>query len=163
MESSTMPAGLGRRLAAMGYDALLVFALLFFATAIYQQVEITLDPSRRAPPVATGEVIHQIEPVASGPLFTAYVVLVMFSFFTYCWRRSGQTLGMQAWRLRVDALDGGRLSLVQCALRFGGAWVSALALGAGYLWMLVDRDRRCWHDIWSRSRVVVLPKRRRTG
>jgi uncharacterized RDD family membrane protein YckC len=160
MDSSPTRAGLWRRLAAMGYDALLVFALLFFATAAYQQVILTLDPSRHAPPVNTGEVIHELQPVASGPLFSVYVLLVMFGFFAYFWHKSGQTLGMQAWRLRVETLDGGRLSLLQCALRFGGAWVSMIALGAGYLWLLIDRDRRTWHDIWSRSRVVLLPKQR---
>lgn len=157
MTPALTPASLWRRLAAMGYDALLVFALLFFATAAYQLAQRLAVPAGETSAPATGDVVTAIEPAASGPLYSLYLLLVMFAFFAYFWSHGGQTLGMRSWRLRVESLDGGRLGLGQCAVRFTTAWISALALGLGYLWVLLDSERRSWHDMASRSRVVVLP------
>jgi len=42
--------------------------------------------------------------------------------------------------------------------RLAWAVVSWLPLGLGYLWILVDPQRRAWHDRLSGTRVVVLPK-----
>ncbi|RCI69267.1 RDD family protein, partial [Pseudomonas aeruginosa] len=30
--------------------------------------------------------------------------------------------------------------------------------GLGFLWMLWDKDKRTWHDRYSESQVVRLPK-----
>jgi len=35
------------------------------------------------------------------------------------------------------------------------AW---LILGLGFLWILWDKQNRSWHDIYSDSRIVQLPK-----
>jgi uncharacterized RDD family membrane protein YckC len=37
--------------------------------------------------------------------------------------------------------------------------LSWLALGLGWLWILVDPGRRAWHDRLSRTRVVLVGKR----
>ena len=166
MNQAVSTPGLLRRLAAIGYDSLLVFSLMFAATGLYQLLAHWLagGPTATAPPattVATGDVITQLEPVASGPWFTLYLLLVMYGFFVWFWHRSGQTLGMQAWRLRVDDIKGDRISYQQATMRFAGAWVSALSFGLGYLWVLFDRDRCSWHDRLSRSRVVQLPKKQK--
>lgn len=161
-EELTTP-GLLRRLAAMGYDAMLVFSLLFAATGLYQFAAGRLADSGEAGSgaPATGEVVTAIEPVAAGPLYSLFLLLVMLFFFAWFWRHNGQTLGMQAWRLRIDNLQGGRISYGQACVRYAGAWLSALCLGLGYLWVLVDKEQRSWHDRLSRSKVVQLPKRRK--
>ena len=151
-------APLWRRLFAMTYDALLVFSLMFGATALYQFVASRFTPPPDTTSLATELLIHDIQPVASGPLFSLYLWLVMSTFFIFFWTRSGQTLGMQAWRLKLENLDGSCLNWQQAVIRYGLAWVSALTLGLGYLWALFDPQRRCWHDIGSNSRVVLLPK-----
>lgn len=166
MNLAVSTPGLLRRLAAIVYDSLLVFSLMFAATGIYQLFAHWLtDPlPASAPPgatVTTGDVITQLEPIASGSWYTLYLLLVMYGFFAWFWRRSGQTLGMQAWRLRVDDIEGGRISYRQTVIRFAGAWVSALSFGLGYLWVLFDRDKCSWHDRLSHSRVVQLPKRKK--
>ena len=43
-------------------------------------------------------------------------------------------------------------------LRFLVAMVSWLSLGLGYWWMLWDKQGRTWHDTYSESQVVRLPK-----
>ncbi|BBI48379.1 hypothetical protein HORIV_08000 [Vreelandella olivaria] len=68
------------------------------------------------------------------------------------------TLGMQAWRLRVQTAEGRSLNLKQCLIRCAVAWLSLLALGLGYLWVLFDQQRRSWPDIASNTQTVVLPK-----
>ena len=80
-------------------------------------------------------------------------------FFVYSWRRGGMTLGMQAWRLRVQTTDGHAITLKQSLVRCVTAWLSLAAFGIGYWWVLFDRQRRSWPDIASNTQTVVLPKK----
>ncbi len=132
------PASLPRRLGAVLYDALLVIAL--WMTTLWILV-----------------------PIADAPLTGAWVQSLFFieayAFFAYFWTRNQQTLGMQAWRIRVQNADGSPISLRQCLLRFLTGAVSLLLMGLGHWWMLVDRQRRSWPDIASRSEIVRAPGR----
>ncbi|MBZ9559520.1 MULTISPECIES: RDD family protein [unclassified Modicisalibacter] len=134
------PAGLARRLAAMGYDTLVLIALWMLVAFI-------------------GVAANGGEAV-TGPLFRLILLLITLLFFVVCWRRGGMTLGMQAWGLRLETRDGRRPSIGQCLIRLGVAGVSLLALGLGHGWVLIDRERRSWADIASGTRVVVQPRRR---
>jgi len=69
---------------------------------------------------------------------------------------------MASWRLRVEREDGAPLTWGDAVRRLAAAAQSWLPLGLGYLWILVDRDRRAWHDRLSRTRVVVVPKAARS-
>lgn len=132
------PAGLGRRLGAMLYDSFLVMAiwvlLAFIAVALNQ-----------------GE-------ANETRLFRGLLLMATFAFFAFCWMRAGMTLGMQAWRLRVQTLDGASITLAQSMIRFLVAGLSLALLGLGYWWVLFDGQRRSWPDIASGTEVVVLPK-----
>lgn len=35
-----------------------------------------------------------------------------------------------------------------------GKWLSGLVFGPGYLWILIDREHRAWHDRLLRTYVV---------
>jgi len=94
----------------------------------------------------------------SGPLFKSTLFLITFLFFGLFWTRSGQTLGMMAWRLRIETEQGGGISWMQALLRFFTAGAAALPAGMGYWWMLIDKQQRTWQDRYSETRVVVLPK-----
>ncbi|MBT3437230.1 MAG: RDD family protein [Oceanospirillaceae bacterium] len=131
-------ASLVKRLMAMMYDTLLVVAVWMLVGYVF----IAFND---------GEAV-------SGPLFNSSIFLVTFLFFALFWTRSGQTLGMIAWRLRVETDDGQALDAKQSLLRFMGALFSALVLGLGYWWILVDANNLSWHDRWSNSRIVQLPK-----
>ena len=120
--------GLLRRLAALVYDALLLFAVLFAATA----------PAL----IFTGG--RAISP--NDLVFTAYLLVVSYVYFGWCWTKSGQTLGMRAWKLRVCTREGARLGWRRSLGRFAAALISIGAAGAGLLWVAFDRDRMSLHD-----------------
>jgi uncharacterized RDD family membrane protein YckC len=43
-------------------------------------------------------------------------------------------------------------------LRYLVAGLSLAALGLGFLWPLLDAQRRSWHDIASGTRLLRLPR-----
>jgi uncharacterized RDD family membrane protein YckC len=131
-------APLPRRLAAICYDSLIVATLWFVIGAI-------------------GVALNGGE-AAQGPFFNSALFLITFCFFALFWTRNGQTLGMQAWRLRVQNNEGYPINLTQAMLRFFIAIISALCLGLGYLWMLFGKSHLTWQDRYSDSRIVVVPK-----
>jgi len=143
MNTDPMPVsspGLFRRLAVVVYDALVLLAVLFLATAL-------------ALPVTHG---LAIEP--ENPVFQAYLLAVAFLYLGWFWTRAGQTVAMRAWRLRVVNLDGGGIDWRQAGLRFVAALLSWAVFGLGFLWVAVDKENRAWHDILSGTRVVQDPK-----
>ena len=84
-----------------------------------------------------------------------YLLGCPFVFFGWFWTHGGQTLGMRAWRLRLLDAEGGPVTWRQSLLRVAGAYLSALALGVGYLWVLFDRAGLAWHDRLSGTRLVM--------
>lgn len=146
-------AGALRRIAALVYDAFLLFGLLvvplFILTAI-----------RSRPQLQNDSVVHDLPPIAPPPVMFLYTLAVICGFYWYFWRKNGQTLGMQAWRLRLDDADGMRPTLRQCAIRSAIGLLSLLCGGLGYWWAWWDREHLTWHDRASNTRVVVLPKRK---
>ena len=71
---------------------------------------------------------------------------------------SGQTIGKWIMGLRVVVAPHGRLSFGRAFLRCVGIIVSALPLGAGFLWAVLDRDHLTWHDKLASTRVIVADK-----
>lgn len=148
------PAGLPRRFAAMFYDFLLCVALMMVVTLIYQQGVLRL--------IYGGEKLRMMADAGGldvDPLLGSLLLLSVFAFFTKFWTHNGQTLGMQVWGIRVQNRDGSAVDLWQALLRFFIAIGSWLLGGLGFLWMLWDKDKCTWHDRYSESVVVQLPKR----
>jgi uncharacterized RDD family membrane protein YckC len=133
------PAGLLVRLLAMFYDSLLLISALLIATAL-------------ALMVTKGTLSYH------NPFFRTFLFLICFSFYAWFWLHGGQTLGMRAWRLRLQRFDGRAITLWQALLRFLVAIPSLAAGGLGLLWMLVDKDRLAVHDRISESMIVRLPR-----
>lgn len=135
--TDSSPAGFLRRTAALVYDLFLLAAILF-AAAI--------------PPVLIfHDALHGLARLG----FQVYLLAVSGVFFTVFWTRGGQTLGMRAWRLRVEDAGGVPPRPARAWLRFGVALASFGCAALGFLWMLVDPQHRTWHDIASGTRVVV--------
>ncbi len=142
---SGTPAGFGRRLAALIYDAFLLAALLILFTF--------------AALVFTGG--HAILRDTAGSWYTLYTggeLGVIAAYYVLNWMRSGQTLGMRAWQLRTVTTAGKPLELGSAALRcaFGVfAWAPA---ALGVLWLYIDPERLALHDRLSNTRVVLLTR-----
>lgn len=120
------------------YELLPVLALVFFFALL------------ALPVTAAGWI------AADGPIYQFWLLASPFAYFGYCWTHGGQTLAMRAWHLHVVTEDGHALSWRRAALRYVVALAGWACLGAGHLWALVDRQRRGWHDLAARTRVVRL-------
>jgi uncharacterized RDD family membrane protein YckC len=135
-------ASLLRRLGAIVYDAILVLALLVLVT-------IGFMVAKHGEAVAPRTLAHQLSLLA-----------VMYAFFVAFWCRSGSTLGMLAWGLRVETPDGRAPDPGRASLRFFGAILSWLPAGLGFLWQLWDPDGLTWHDRLSGTRLRYYPCKR---
>lgn len=137
-------AGLRRRLASMLYEAMLLLGVLALTFMV--------------PYLVIGAALQYTPP---GWLLWLHVFAVLGCYFVWYWRRNGQTLAMQTWRLKLVAADGRPLGLAHCWLRYALAWPSVLLFGIGLLWALIDRDRQFLHDRLGGSRLVLLPAAKR--
>ncbi len=128
-------ASLPRRLAAMLYDSLLILAIWMLSSFLIV--------------AATGGEI-------TSAYFPLFLYLELALFYIYFWKVRGQTLGMQAWKLQTLNEAGEILNVTECGVRFFFATLSVLCLGAGFIWLLFDRQRLAWHDHASGTRVIYL-------
>ncbi len=131
-------AGVWPRIMALVYEFLIVAAILFLATAM------ALLMTQKA--------------IAPGTIwFELYLLAVLASYFCYCWMRSGQTVGMFAWRLLLSDLDGKRVNLATALARFLVSMLLGFGL-LGLLWAVFDIDRVALQDRLTKTRVLRLPK-----
>jgi uncharacterized RDD family membrane protein YckC len=138
------PAPLWRLLFAMIYDVFLVAPLLMANAFVWVSI---FGPIESVEETAVPNWLMQLTSLA-----------VIAVFFTIFWCKSGQTLGMQAWRIKVQTPSGNLLTPKRA---LGRCWASVLSFapfGFGYLWSLIDRDSCTWHDRISDTRVILLPK-----
>jgi uncharacterized RDD family membrane protein YckC len=70
---------------------------------------------------------------------------------------SGQTLGKKALGIRVvDFATGGPIGYGRSTVRLIGRYISGLVCYLGYLWMLWDKEKQCWHDKMANDVVVPV-------
>ena len=100
-----------RRFASMMYEGVLLFAVVFLADYLFD----TLTQSKH------GLMLRSAR--------QAWLFLVIGGYFLLCWTRSGQTLPMKAWHIRLVAVDGKAPSFRRLVLRFILMWALPL-LGA---------------------------------
>lgn len=116
-------------MAAQVYDLFLLIALLFLATALLL-------------PLTSGEAVSPQQAL----IYRVYLLIISFFFYGWFWTHGGQTLGLRAWKIKVLTRDRKPISWYQAFLRFTTAIVSWGFFGLGFLWILVDKNRRGWHD-----------------
>jgi uncharacterized RDD family membrane protein YckC len=134
-------AGLRRRLASMLYESMLLLGVLALTFLV--------------PSLILGQIADFVPP---GWLLWVHVFAVLGVYFVWYWRRGGQTLAMQTWRLKIVVAADGRLAPVgRCWVRYTLAWPSVLLGGVGLVWALVDRDRQFLHDRLAGTCIVLLP------
>lgn len=90
-------------------------------------------------------------------LFAVFFFMPILAIFYYSVSTSslGGTLGKLILGLEVISDDGKRLNFKMSFLRHTlGYFVSSICLNLGYLWMLTNTDRKCWHDKLFNSNVI---------
>mgnify|MGYP000858198221 CR=1 FL=1 len=154
MSFQTKPAGLLRRLGALMYDALIILAIEMMAGGL---VIAILFAFHAAGLMSYGSYADASDLLTNHPvwsaLYTAYLATVWIGFIVFFWTKAGQTLGMRAWKLRVQNEDGSPISLTQALIR-----VATSGFGLANLTVPFDPKKRAFHDIWAKTQVVVLPK-----
>lgn len=139
-QTSKQAPGFFRRIAATFYDALLLLAVLFFATAI-------------ALPLNAGEAFS-----SKQYYYPAYLLGISFVFYGWFWTHGGQTLGLRSWKMKLISKNQQSITWKQAFLRFVGAIISWLFLGAGFIWILLDKQNLSWHDYLSDTMPIDTRK-----
>ena len=108
-----------------------------------------------------------------------WLFFVVGAYFVFCWSRSGQTLAMQTWRIKVTDLDGGKLPVVKAIVRYCLAWmwflpaaalvyqlglkqwpmviVIALGMLAWAMTSRLDKNGQFLHDRLAKTRLIHIP------
>jgi len=159
-----------RRLASLGYEGLIVTAILVAGGLAFSGAAALLRSVGTSAVAPAG-----LERV----LLQAFLVTLLGAYFVRSWIRGGQTLAMKAWKLRVVRTDGSVVGAGQALMRFvfnglvlgaGAAatmwlwrhpgsvpgWLAALPAVVDLGWILCDRERQFLHDRLTRTRVVRI-------
>jgi uncharacterized RDD family membrane protein YckC len=131
-------AGRAVRLASLIYEGILLVPILFLAGYLFLAVT------------------HDAASIYMRPVFRLWLVLVLGAYFVYCWSRSGQTLALKTWRLRIARRDGQPLSVKLALMRYLLALWGALLAGVGFWWAFFDREGQFLHDRLAGTRIVKV-------
>ncbi len=147
-------AGFIRRLGAIIYDLLLAVAVYMVAGAIGFGIFTALTASGLMQMNGYEHISDLINGVALYKgLYQLWIAVCVGLFYVLFWSYGGQTLGMRAWRLKVQHPNGQTLSMITATARL--VWS---LLGIGNLWILLNSDKLALQDMMTRSEVVVLSK-----
>lgn len=103
---SRLPApSVRRRLASFFYEGVLLFGVIVPTALVF------------------GPLVQQRHALSfRGPLM-AVLFGVLGLYFVWFWSRSGQTLAMKTWHIRVERHDGARLTRARALVRYLAAWL----------------------------------------
>ena len=136
--TNTNPVGLFKRFTIMFYDAILLAALLFFASILVAiPFEITQEHTWY-------------------PAYILYIHVVAYLFLGWCWTHGGQTLGSKTWKIKLISDSGHSVTWGQALLRYIGSLLCWISLGLGFLWCYTNKDRRAWNDMISKTRLIKV-------
>ena len=139
--SNLNPVGLPKRFLIMFYDAILLIALLFFASILVAvPFNIAYD--------------GQISPTYI--FYMLYIHVIACLFLGWCWTHGGQTLGAKTWRIKLISDSGNNITWSQAILRYIGSLLCWMTLGLGFLWCYTNTDRRAWNDILSKTHLIKV-------
>ena len=104
------------------------------------------------PHILMGAWLHRL---AAPSVLQAHFFLVLLVYFVGFWSKSGQTLAMKTWHLRLQTHDGLPTRPMQALLRFLLCWPSIGLGGVGIVWALFDREGQFLHDRIAGTRLVM--------
>ena len=154
----------------MFYDLFLIIPLLMLTSALLIAIHGPTDNAV----------------VRSVPAWQQWIVtyIALVGFFGLFWRQKGQTLGMQAWRVKlVSRLDNARVPWAHVFIRIGTAAapvilsllpflyfninnasvlvyvIAAIIAGMGFFWRWGNTERLYLHDQLSSTELRLAPPR----
>lgn len=130
--------GFWRRIICLLYEFLILLAIIFIASFIFHLVFRDTNASY------------------FKPLYQLYLLFVMGYYFIWFWTHGGQTLAMQAWKIRIVTSEGQMLSNRKAIIRYLLAVTGTLFLGAGFLWALIDPEHLYLHDRLTGTRLIKI-------
>ena len=122
--------------ACLIYEALVIIALSFACALVFLLV--------------IGDASHGIKRYA----LQLFLWLSIGVYFVWCWHKSGQTLAMQTWRLKLVNQNNQILSLDVAIARYVLAFISLMLFGFGFLWAIIDRDNLFLHDRLLKTKLM---------
>ena len=126
-----------RRFASILYDSLLVIAVLIIMSIPFFSFDLQENNLLK--------VTIQI-----------YYYLITQYFFVWFWVHNQGTLGMKTWKIKIICDNNNRLSYKQAIIRFNVAIFSLLFFGLGFLISFFRKDKKCFHDIISKTALIKL-------
>lgn len=103
--SEAVAPSIRRRLACMLYESVLLFGVVMTAGYLYS----SLTQQRHALQGSTG--------------LQLFLFIVLGIYFAGFWSRSGQTLAMKTWHIRLQTVGGGVPSQLRAFLRYVASWL----------------------------------------
>lgn len=139
------PASLWRRWAALSYDLFILAAISMTYGACATAMQQTLGVTSNTP----------YHPTLQHPLYFVGWCLLLLAYYWLSWLKSGQTIGMKAWKIQLIALQGPLKPLTLLLRAITGA-LGALLLGLGYFYSLFNTQKDCWPDAITRTRIIKV-------
>ena len=118
------------------YEVILILAICLIAS--YPYVAIILQIFTTLPTI----------------FFQLYLFMICGIYFVFCWTKSGQTLAMKAWNIRIVNINGKHLSLKKAILRYLISVPLTLSC-ISIIWILFDEDRRSAHDRILGTQIIM--------
>ena len=113
------------RLAAIVYDGMLILALLFLVGTVLTVIGTLLTMQTGTESAQARSLPVWYQNIVMTPSF----ILTLVGFYGIFWRRGGQTLGMQTWRLKTVNDSGHLLTWGQSFKRIMAASLMPLIFG----------------------------------
>ena len=127
-----------RRLLALFYDLLLIAGILLSFTLLIV--------------IINGGAISSF--LGSNLMLLSYF-LISFIFYIYFWYfNDGQTLGMQAWKIKLVADDNQAISIKSMLQRLVLGLLFGSIAGLNFFVILFRSDKRSLNDIFSKTKIV---------
>jgi uncharacterized RDD family membrane protein YckC len=128
-----------RRLGACIYDAFLAFSFAFFMGLIYIAIF----------GIESTQYNHK-----NLVFYQFYQSFFILFYFIFPWFKSGQTLGMKVWKIRLISKNNKQITFMQCLIRFFSAIISWALFGLGFLYALINAKNLTLHDKLSKSYLI---------
>jgi uncharacterized RDD family membrane protein YckC len=160
------------RMFAAILDAGLVLLIAFplgsmLEDAIFSPVSLAGLSELRNPALTQDDKMHVILNVLSEQhmlarmAITNFLQLSLFALYIIpCWIRYSSTPGKMLAGIEIrDAVSFELMTRKQMIKRFLGYIASGIPLTLGFVWMIFNKKKQCWHDKIAGTIVVIKEKR----